>query len=872
MLSDGQTVHVRPITPDDADRLVRFHSRQSPESIYFRYFSPRPVLSERDIEHFTHVDHSSRVAFVVISEDEIIAVARYEKYVGTNVAEVAFFVDDEHHGRGIATLLLEYLVAAARECGITRFTATTLPNNVKMLSVFSGAGYDITTNFDAGVIEVAFDIRPTDASVAAMARRERRAQAASVRYLLRPRSIAVIGAGRHRGSLGAELYLNLLNGDFKGPVHAVNRSGSTVGGDRAFVSAADLPEGTELAVIATPAAEVLANVELCGQREVKALIIVSAGFSESGPEGAALETQVLDMARTHGMRILGPNCLGVLNTDRSVSMDASLSSVMPAAGSVAVLSETGTLAAAMVEHAARTGMGVSTFVAAGNRLDVSATDLLSYWLEDDCTNAVLLSLTGQDSVPRFIRAARSTSLVKPVVALNPSGVESRHRKTGGDVGRRAKAMFRQTGVIGVGSLGQLFDVGRVLAEQPVPAGPRVAVVGNSDGALMLADAACRGAGLDLVPLHDLDLPGRRDNPLNLTYQATVEELAAAMRTIAESARVDSLVVVYTPPTLEPDPDVNRAILAVSAAHPELTVVATMFGTATGSLLRPEDDAGPAVPVFAFPEDAVQVLGRLAVYRNWLNSAEPEQPVSVDHDVVERARAVLAPVLEAEQRPARSSWIDLDPQQQSDLLSAVGITIAPRHVVNDVDAAVRAADELGWPVVLKAAVRDRTTRSVASGVTLDIADEAHLRMAWGHMVEAIGERMVPAVVQRFLPQGIDVAVKVVREPSGVCTISVGLGGPARIAGESEMGLIPLGLADASTLVAASPIAKILTDPLDRVPVVGLVHGLAALAEALDVALEIDADPIITSSPEIMVADVDIRIGEPLDDFTVRRIDD
>ncbi|MCB1256933.1 MAG: GNAT family N-acetyltransferase [Microthrixaceae bacterium] len=877
VLSDGQTVQVRPITADDAEGLRRFHARQSPESIYFRYFSPRPVLSERDIEHFTNVDHDSRVAFVVISEEEIIAVARYEKYTGTNVAEVAFFVDDAHHGRGIATLLLEYLVAAARERGITRFTATTLPNNTKMLSVFSGAGYDITSNFDSGVIEVGFDIRPTDASVAAMARRERRAQAASVRSLLMPRSIAVIGAGRNRGSIGAEVYLNLLNGDFKGPVYPVNRSGLTVGGEPALVSTDELPDDTDLAVIATPAAEVLSDVEKCGRKGVKALVIVSAGFSESGLEGAQREAEVLEMARTHGMRILGPNCLGILNTDPSVSMDASLSSVMPPAGSVAVLSETGTLAAAMVEHAARLGMGVSTFVAAGNRLDVSASDLLSYWIEDDRTGSVLLSLTGQDSVPRFVRAARSASLAKPIVALNPSSVMRRHRKSIGDVERRAKAMFRQTGVISVGSLSQLFDVGRVLAEQPVPAGPRVAVVGNSDGALMLAAAACRGAGLDLVPLTGIETSGKTansENPLNLTYQATVQELAESMQAIARSGKVDSLVVVYTPPTLEADPTVNEAILKVSAEHPELTVVATMFGTATSSLLRSPNGESAGVPVFAFPEDAVQVLGRLAAYKNWLVSAEHDQPAEADHVAMDGARELLVSIMDervGETGLSSGEFVDLDADLQNELLDRVGIAMAERRVVADVEEAVRAADEIGWPVVLKAAVRDRTTRSAASGVTLDIADADHLRMVWGHMVGAIGDRMVPAVVQRFLPNGIDIAVSVVREPTGVGTISVGLGGPARIAGDSEMGVIPLSLADASSLVAASPVAKVLTDPLDRVPVVGLVHALASLAESLDVALEIDADPVITASPQILVADVDIRVGAALDDFTVRRID-
>lgn len=279
-------------------------------------------------------------------------------------------------------------------------------------------------------------------------------------------------------------------------------------------------------------------------------------------------------------------------------------------------------------------------------------------------------------------------------------------------------------------------------------------------------------------------------------------------------------------------------------------------------------------MFAFPEDAVQVLGRLAAYKNWLVSAEHDQPAEADHVAMDGARELLVSIMDervGETGLSSGEFVDLDADLQNELLDRVGIAMAERRVVADVEEAVRAADEIGWPVVLKAAVRDRTTRSAASGVTLDIADADHLRMVWGHMVDAIGDRMVPAVVQRFLPNGIDIAVSVVREPTGVGTISVGLGGPARIAGDSEMGVIPLSLADASSLVAASPVAKVLTDPLDRVPVVGLVHALASLAESLDVALEIDADPVITASPQILVADVDIRVGAALDDFTVRRID-
>lgn len=873
VLSDGTTVQIRPIKPSDADGLRRFHARQSPESIYFRYFSPRPELTDRDVNHFTHVDHDSRVAFVAVSEGELIAVARYERYQGSDVAEVAFFVDDDNHGRGLATVLLEYLVAAGRERGIRRFTATTLPNNSKMLAVFSGAGFDVKSNFDSGVIEIGFEIAPTGESVAAMERRERRAEAASVRFLLTPASIAVVGAGRTRGTVGAEIYSNLREHGFRGKLYAVNRSGSTVGGLPALRSIMDLPDDTELAVIATPAADVRSDVERCGQRGIKSLVIVSAGFSEAGEDGARLEQEVLEISRRHGMRLLGPNCLGIINTDPATSMDASITAMMPPRGPIAVFSETGTLAAAMIEHATRTDMGVSTFVAAGNRVDVTATDFLSYWVSDDPTKAVLLSLTAQDLVPRFVRAARATSLRKPVAALNTAGSMHGSRRRPDGLSRRARAMFRQTGVIGVSSLEQLFELGRIVAEQPIPAGPRVAVVGNSDGALMLATGACRGAGLDLVALDDLELPpGSRTSPgaVDLSFSATPDDFVSAMSAVLRSGRVDSLLVVYAPPSLEPDPGINAAVLDVAKSYPEVTVLATMFGSREQRLLHGRTEEDPSVPVFTFPEDAAYALGRLAAYRNWLIAAEASDEDGLPIDVVEAIRSIADRVCDRSVDPY--SGVSLTPAEQEELLGLVGVPVAERRVVGDVTLAIDEANEIGWPVVLKAATRDRTTRSVASGVTLDVRDPDHLASEWLRMTEALGDRMVPAMVQRFLPNGVDLAVSISRDRSGAGTVSVGIGGPGRLAGERELGILPLSLGDATSLVASSPIARLIPDPLDRVPFIGMVHRLAQLAECVDVAFDLNVDPVIVTGADVFVVDVDITFGEPLDDLDVRRLDD
>jgi acyl-CoA synthetase (NDP forming)/RimJ/RimL family protein N-acetyltransferase len=877
VLSDGHTVHVRPIVPGDADRLRRFHARQSPESIYFRYFSPRPQLSERDVAHFTTVDHHDRVAFVALSLDEIIAVARYERYRGTDTAEVAFFVDDEHHGRGLASLLLEYLVAAGQERGLRRFAATTLPNNRRMMAVFQSAGYQVASRLDEGVVEVAFDIDPTGASQAAMVRRERAAEAASVRPLLEPSSVAVVGASRDGRGLGAEVLRNLVDNGFTGRLDAINpgaEPGSRLHGVELRRSLADVDGPVDLVVVATPAELVPDLVEQAGARGDRSVVVLSAGFAESGPAGAELEASAVGAARRLGMRLLGPNCLGLINAHPDVRLDATLSPTIPPSGGIGMLAEAGTLSAAIVDHAQRMELGVSTMVAAGNRADVTATDLLSYWSEDDGTHAVLLYLAARHVRPRFVRAARAASLHMPVAALHTS------MAAGGDAGRgdaarRASAMFRQTGVISVDTLEQLFDLGRVLADQPVPTGAGVVVVGNSDGAVTLAADACVDAGLDLVPIELVTEGGRvLRNPLDLTYRADAAAFADALAHVCADDRVHSVLVVYTPPRLDLDDDVVDVVLDASAAAPHITFASTMLGAAgRARLCRDETDgAAVAVPIFRFPEDAARAVGRLVGYHAWRTSVSTSLPADSASGDLERARAALTPATQRLRTLADGAAEEaLQHDEQQELLAAFGVDVLARRVVHDVDAAVAAGDELGWPVALKAAVRDRLTRATSSGVVLDLADEEQLRLTWDRMHEAIGDEMLPAVVQRFLPSGLDVAVEVRRDADGSGSVQVGLGGPAAIVGERELAVLPLTLADASTLVASSPVGRVLTDPLDRVPVVELVHRLAAVVEELDGVRSVVADPVVSSPMWAQVADVEVLVGDPVDDFDVRRLD-
>lgn len=821
VLRDGHTVRMRPIRPDDVGRIERFHERQSPQSIYFRFFSPRPKLSEADLEHFTRVDHRDRVAFVAVLGDEIVAVARYERYEGTDTAEVAFFVDDDHHGRGLATLMLEYLAAAARENGVVRFRASTLPNNRKMLKVFAVAGYQMATQLDDGVVDVAFDLEPTVEVVAAVDRRERLAEAASVRRMLCPESVALVADD---GSFASRI----RGGGFTGTVTLLEPGEED-----------SLPEGTDLVVVAAQVSSVPAVLETCGQRGAGAAVVVPP----VDPDDAG---EVLDVARRHGLRLLGPNSAGVLNTDPAVRLHAMAEGPEPVPGTVGMLSGSGDVVAALVDHAGRVGLGLSTVVSADGSADVNVADLLSYWADDDDTTAVLLHL-GSDPLPaRFVRAARSASLQKPVVALRSSAVGAGRRDT---AWRRDEAMLRQAGVIGVESLQQMFAVGRLLADQPPPRGRRVAVVGSSEGAVELAASACVASGLDVVERHS----------------APEEDLASVLKGVAD-ADVHAVVVVDTTPGAVPPAHLSRQMIAFAAAHPELpTVVSTIGGECPARLV--DETAGVAVPVFTYPEHAAVALGRLVHVGEWRSTARVYGAGSPSSTDAEAARALVSR-WRAGAEPDEE--LSLDHGRCEDLLATFGLVVAERHPVRTVDEAVEAAEAVGWPVALKADRRDRRKRTALGGVGLDIAHAEDLRATWARMVDALGvDGMLPAVVQRLVEEGLDVAVRV-RRLDAAPIVEVGLGGPATAFDPWELGVVPLTLPDASALVAASSIGRALTDPLDRVPVVALVHRLAALVDAVDEVHEVVADPVVVSGPNAWITDVRIVLGEPRGELPVRHL--
>jgi acyl-CoA synthetase (NDP forming)/RimJ/RimL family protein N-acetyltransferase len=857
VLSDGATARVRPIRPDDGPRILTFHGRQSPQSIYYRYFSPRPRLSERDVDRMTGVDYVDRMALVALRGDELIGVARYDRWRHRSEAEVAFFVDDANHGRGLATVLLEHLAVRARDVGLTGFTASVLPENRKMIGVFTQAGFEAATRFADGVVEVRLGITPTPEAEAAIDARARAAASQAVRRLLSPRSVAVIGAGRTAGSVGHDVIRNLQRAGFEGPVWPVNSKADHVASMRAVASILDIAEDVDLAIIAVPAEAVAAVVEECGRKQVYGVVIHSAGFAESGPEGAALEAEVLRVARSWGIRIIGPNCLGVINTDPAVRLHATFAHAVPRRGRVSLLSESGMVGAAIISQARDEGLGISSFVALGNRADVSGNDLLQYWEDDDHTDVVCMYIESFGNARHFSRIARRLSRAKPVVAVKAG------RLPGAPAPSRPPdpsddALLRQTGVIRVPTLPALLDTTRLLVSQPLPAGARVAVLGNAGGSLAIGADASVAAGLQLAELADATRdalatlvahPVGDANPIDLGLRADHATFEQAAALLGADAGVDAVLVVFAPSLGAGAEEVQAALDAAQATLSDVPMAACFYG---GAPAAPEDPLSRSVPIYAAVDAAARALGRVAEYAAWLERAEGE-PYELDPDAVARARALVTDAL-----AAGATTLELD--VAAPVLRAVGIAVVPTTVVRSFEDAAAAGEASDAPVALKAACRDAMAKTVVAGLALDLADEAALRSAWDRMHERFGDEMLPALVQPMVEPGVDVAVAVDDHPEVGPILSLLPGGAAAaLDHDADVRVLPLGELDARRLVEGSRLSPYLDDAA-AAHLQQLLLRLGGLVEEVPEIVCVRLNPVIVTVDGATAIDVHVEVRE------------
>jgi acyl-CoA synthetase (NDP forming)/GNAT superfamily N-acetyltransferase len=873
LLRDGRTAHIRPIRPDDEQLMVEFYARVSDESKYYRFFSPMPKLSERDVRRFTHVDHRERVALVMLLGGQMIAVGRFD-VVRPHEAEVAFLVEDQHQGRGIGQLLLEHLAQAGRERGVERFVAEVLPDNTKMIHAFRDAGYRIASGYADGVITLEFSIDPTDTAIGVMHDREHVAESASIHRFFHPSSVAIIGASRRQDTIGQLLVRNLVTADFTGRVYVVNPSATAVSGMPAYKSVSEIPGDVEVAIVAVPAEAVTDVVLDCAAKGVHGLIVISSGFAETGEEGRRRQRHLVGLSRSYGLRLIGPNCLGVINTDPEISVNASLSSVMPARGRAGFFCQSGALGSAILEKVKNRGLGISTFVSAGNRADVSGNDLLQYWEEDESTEVVMMYLESIGNPRKFSRIARRVSLRKPIVAVRSGrttqGVPMGHTVRQISAPQAAvDAMFRQAGIIQVGTLEDMFDVAQLLAHQPLPRGRRVAIVGNSDALGLLAADAASAVGLVV------------NRSVALGADATAEDFEDALDDAIDDPDVDSVIAVYIPPLNVSGDEVANVLAAVGEQSDKPLVSSFLAAEGIPELLRVPDVAGStagrgSVPSYPAVEAAVRALSLVVEYAVWLRAPEsaPADPGDVKPAVAKQfVQRLLVD---------RPEEVQLDKLQVTELLAAYDIELWPAIPVASLKEATAAAKELGWDVVLKATRESVRERPDMQHVWRNIDSASEMKEAWGTLnLMAPDPEAAAFVVQKNAPAGVPVSVRSFEDPLFGPVVSFGISGPiVELLGDWSYRIPPLRELDVAAMVREVKSSPLLfgyrgAEPVDIESIERLITKVAHLQNDLPEVSALELSLALAGVEGTTVLTADVRLAPPRDprpDSLVRRMPD
>ena len=843
VLGNGDAVFVRPLTPADKPALAEFHQRQSSDSIYRRFFSPKPTLNDKELEHFTAVDMIDRAALAVESHDEFIAWASYERWPGRDEAEAAFMVDDAHQGEGIATLLLEHLAAIARSNGIERFTAEVLGDNRAMLGVFAKAGWPLQRRFDSGVVDLDWELAPTDAFLDSVGRREQRADSRAVARILLPRAVAVIGASERRGSVGDAVWRHVSN-SVQAPVYAVNPRHDTVHGHPCHRTIGALPDGVSLAIVAVPATELASTIEQCIDKRMRGAVIVTA-VDGSGVDVAAL----VNRARRNGLRIIGPASMGIASPRPDTHIQAALVDVALPAGNVAISMQSGSLGGSLLRKASDVALGLSWFISLGDKSDISGNDLLQFWEHDDNTKVIAMYTESFGNPRKFARIARRVSRIKPIVAVRTGAAAS---------GDMASALYQQAGLIEVPTVPALLETVRVLASQPILEGPRVAVVTNSRSPGTLARAALGAAGLQPV-----------EGPVNLTWSAKAADYPAAIRAAVHDPDIDGVLVIYAPAVAH-DVETAAAHIHAGGHGAPKPVVAVLLGGSDGPVLP-----GSGVPSFTFPEQAAAVLGRSYAYARWRQD-ELLEPLPSSR-VVDPAAAhtIVTAVLDADlgtDGDTHPSDIVVDLERRQQLLAAYGIDMAP-SVSSSPTTAVDDANRIGYPVAVKS-VRRRPGRSARAGVALDLTSDTDVREAVAVMRESLEHDADDLVVQQMAAPGVDVRIRCELDERLGAIVSVGLGGAqADAIDDRTTRLAPVSPASAATMLGETRLAAALDAAgFDPSPVVDAIVLAAQLVSDHPQVIELDMNPVIVSDSGAVVADVIVRLATVIaSDGPLRRLD-
>jgi acetyl coenzyme A synthetase (ADP forming)-like protein len=898
ILRDGTTASVRPTTAGDREAIRRFFHDLPTEALRNRFFTaaePGGPVVERMIDSgdphraFTLMVQHSRAGDL-----RPVAIASYMAVTPT-IAEVAFAVDPSFQGRGVSTVLLERLAAQAARHGFERFQASTLADNHAMLEVFRDSGFEIRSKTSAGVVDVQLALTMSPDGIRSSEARERMATAASLVPLLRPSAVAVIGVSRRPSSIGRRVFDAARTGAFAGELFAVNPNAEAIDGVTCYPSIRAVPSHVDLAVIAVPAASVTAVVDDCAAAGVRAIVVISAGFAEAGDEGRARQRELVERVRNHGMRMVGPNCMGVIDASADVRLNASFSPIMPPAGRLSLLSQSGALGIAIIEQAIERQVGFASFVSVGNKADVSGNDLLQYWEQDRDTAVMLLYLESFGNPRRFARLARRIARSKPIVAVKAGRTSAGVRAAGSHTAALAAgdiavdALLQQSGVIRADTIDEMFDIAVCLEAQPLPGGTRVAIVTNAGGPGILAADACVAAGLQVAEFPAATREALRTflppeanvtNPVDMIASAGAAEYARSIETVLACPDIDALIVIYTAIDPSISPEIRASIAAGVAAgrrgrgagKPVLACVMAERGTPAplpvGS--GPAETADPAaerVPAYRFPENAARALGRISAYAQW--RAQPPGLYWTFDDVrPQEARELCREIVE-ERGP---SW--LTPEEARRVLNAFGLPQVPAVLARTADDAVALAALFGFPVVAKLQAGRLVHKSDAGAVRVGLTSDRAVRQAFRELmtIAAVYEPLDPSegegvILQPQIDGPVETIVGVADDPLFGPLVAFGLGGiHAEVLGDVRFRIAPLTDRDADALLTGIRGARLLRGyrgrpPADVDALRELLGRVSCLAEAVPEIAELDLNPVIALPPGhgCRIVDARIRVG-------------
>jgi acyl-CoA synthetase (NDP forming)/GNAT superfamily N-acetyltransferase len=871
VLGTGVVASIRPVVPSDRRALEALYADATPDSQRLRFFGWSTKSGHQDVERMLR-DSPDHIALIARGRDAVLGVASVERDSRGDHGEFAVFVSDAHHAEGVGTLLLEHLISRARDAGYRKLQGDVLGDNYAMLGVLRELGQHVSSSYTDGVVRVEFSLAPDLQLQLAADARDGSADYASLRRLFSPRSIAVVGAGHDSDGPGHRIVAHILAGGFRGKTFVVNRSGSTVCGLASFASLRDLPETPELVIVAVPDIEVLRVIQDAAAVEACGALVISDGFSERGIEGRDLQDLVLAAARDAGMRLIGPNCLGVVNTAEETRLNATFADSTAVLGRVGVATQSGGIGLALMGLLSRDGLGVSTFVSMGNKADISGNDVLSFWEHDPATDFCVLYLESFGNARKFARIARRVARKKPVIAVTVGRSEAGARGARSHTAAAATptavsdTLLSECGVIRVRNLPEVSGVLRILTAAPLPAGRRVAILTNGGGPGALAADAAAAAGLVLPPLSVATqralrrlLPGHAatSNPVDSTAGASAASLSAAARVLLDSAEVDSVLFIHTSIRTrdtdeiaaqlarEVDAGVTRPLIGVFLGHPD---VPPALRLPTGASV---------LPTYPYPEEALTALAAVASYGEWRGSPEPTAPRLVRiHRAA--ARRLVEGALES---PAAGGWMDTD--AAAALLHCYAVPIVESLRVHDPTTAVIAAEKYGYPVAVKSAGGHIVHRSDVGAVAVGLASGDAVRAAVSRIHAAVGHDC-PLIVQPMLREGVEIAVGVTQDPTVGPLLMVGIGGVATdLLADRVFALPPISRARAHKLVRSLRSSALLfgyrqTPPADVDALVELILRVSALAQDIPQVRELDLNPVLAGPNGAVAVDVKVRL--------------